>query len=50
LPKYGQVTPNVAESFNSWIGDSREDKDFLLMVKIYRKIMTLFFQRKGKYE
>jgi hypothetical protein len=50
LPKYGHVTLNVAESFNSWIGDSREDNHFLLMLKIYTETISLFYQRKAKYE
>lgn len=49
LPKYGRVTSEIADCFNSWIEEVRGQSHFSIIVWITRKIMGLFFDRKSKY-
>lgn len=49
LPRFGHVTSNVAECFNSWIDSARDESHFRLVVSITRQIMTLVFQRRTSY-
>jgi hypothetical protein len=49
LSRYGHVTSNVAECFNSWILEARDSSHFGLVVMITRKIMQLFCERRANY-
>jgi len=48
LPKFKQTTSNTAESFNSWLGNTRDLSHFRIISSLIEKIALHFFERKTR--
>jgi hypothetical protein len=46
LPKFKQTTSNTAESFNSWLGNTRDLSHFKIISSLIGKIASFFFEKK----
>jgi zinc finger SWIM domain-containing protein 3 len=49
VPKFQHTTSNVAESFNSWIGNERFRPHLHIIMGISRKVMQLFHEKRMQY-
>jgi hypothetical protein len=49
LPKLKQTTANTAESFNSWLGNTRDLSHFRIISNLIEKIASFFFEKKTRF-
>lgn len=44
-PRFGTLTSNISESFNSWISKARSQSHFGIFVAIFQQVQNMFYDR-----